>query len=116
MLYTFALLILLAASGRSSTESQPPASAEVTAAMQPYLDSYKFAGYVAVIADKSGKVRYKNVIGYADAEEKTPMREDNLFWIASMTKMFAGASIMMLVDEGKIKLDDSVTRHRSPGC
>ena len=116
LLYTFALLILLAESGRAGTESQPPASAEVTAAMQPYLDSYKFAGYVAVIADKSGKVRYKAVIGYADVEEKTPMREDNLFWIASMTKMFAGASIMMLVDEGKIKLDDSVTRHRSPGC
>ena len=40
---------------------------------------------------------------------KKPMREDNLFRIASMTKMFAGASIMMLIDESKVSLDDPVT-------
>lgn len=33
-----------------------------------------------------------------------------MFWIASMTKMSAGASIMMLVDKGKVSLDDPVTR------
>lgn len=91
-------------------ESEPPASPEVTAAMQPYLDSYKLAGYVAIIADKTGEIHFRNIAGYADVEAKTPMREGNLFWIASMTKMFAGASIMMLVDEGKLRLDDPVTR------
>jgi CubicO group peptidase (beta-lactamase class C family) len=45
---------------------------------------------------------------------KKPIREDNVFWIASMTKMFAGASIMMLVDEGKVSLDDPVTRFIPP--
>src|SRR5262249_38100434 len=74
------------------------------------LDSYKLAGVIAVIADKTGKVRYKNILGYADVEARKPMREDNVFWIASMTKMFAGASTMMLVDEGKLSLDDPVTR------
>jgi CubicO group peptidase (beta-lactamase class C family) len=43
------------------------------------------------------------------------MREDNVFWIASMTKMFAGASIMMLVDEGKVSLDDLVSEWRPMG-
>jgi CubicO group peptidase (beta-lactamase class C family) len=93
-----------------AAEKEPPASPEVTAAMQPYLDSYKLAGIIAVIADKSGRIRYKNVLGYADVEAKKPMSEDNVFWIASMTKMFAGASIMMLVDEGKVSLDDPVTK------
>jgi len=101
---------LLASIGSVSAEGEPPASPEVAAAMQPYLDSYKLAGYIAIIADKTGKVHYQNILGHADVEARKPMREDNLFWIASMTKMFAGASIMMLVDEGKVSLDDPVTR------
>jgi len=93
----------------AAAESEPPPSAEVTAAMKPYLDSYKLAGVVSLIADKDGKVHYKNLLGYADVEAKKPITEDNVFWIASMTKMFAGASIMMLADEGKVSLDDPVT-------
>ena len=93
-----------------AAETEPPTSPEVTAAMQPYLDHYKLAGVIGIIADKSGKVHYKNLLGYADVEAKKPISEDNVFWIASMTKMFAGASIMMLVDEGKVSLDDPVTR------
>jgi CubicO group peptidase (beta-lactamase class C family) len=93
-----------------AAETDPPASPEVTAAMQPYLDRYELAGVIGIIADKSGKVHYKNLLGYADVEAKKPISEDRVFWIASMTKMFAGASIMMLVDEGKVSLDDPVTR------
>jgi CubicO group peptidase (beta-lactamase class C family) len=94
----------------SATEPDPPASPEVTAAIQPYLDSYKLAGVIGIIADKSGKLHSKNLLGYADVEAKKPISEDNVFWIASMTKMFAGASIMMLVDEQKVSLDDPVTK------
>ena len=39
-----------------AAEGNPPASPEVTAAMQPYLDSYKLAGVVSLIADKTGMV------------------------------------------------------------
>jgi CubicO group peptidase (beta-lactamase class C family) len=91
-------------------DSNPPASPEVAAAMQPYLDQFKLAGVVAVITDRTGKVHYKNLLGYADVEAKKPISEDSVFWIASMTKMFAGASVMMLVDEGKVSLDDPVTK------
>src|ERR1700735_1710432 len=93
-----------------ATEPDPPASPEVTAAVQPYLARYKLAGVIGIIADKSGKVHYKTLLGYANVEAKKPISEDNVFWIASMTKMFTGASIMMLVDEGKVSLDDPVTR------
>jgi CubicO group peptidase (beta-lactamase class C family) len=104
------LASLLLRASAFAAEGEPPASPEVTAAMQPYLDQYKLAGVIGIIADRSGKVHYKNLLGYADVEAKKPIREDNVFWIASMSKMFAGASIMMLVDEGKISLDDPVTR------
>lgn len=95
---------------RLAADQETPPSAEVAAAMQPYLDSHKLAGIIGIIADKSGKVHYKNLIGYADVETKKPISEDNVFWVASMTKMFTGASIMMLVDEGKVSLDDPVTK------
>ncbi len=94
-----------------SEDTAPPASPEVTAALQPYLDSYKMAGIIGIIADRSGKIRYRNLLGYADVQNQQPISENNVFWIASMSKMFVGASIMMLVDEGKVSLDDPVTNY-----
>ncbi len=104
------VLLLLGIFSIPALAAEPPASPEVVTAMQPYLDGHKIAGIIGVIADKTGKVYYKNLIGYADVEAQKPISEDNVFWIASMTKMFAGASIMMLVDEGKVSLDDPVTK------
>ena len=105
------LVALVMNSAVVATETEPPASPEVTAAMKPYMDQYKLAGIIAIIADKDGKVHYKNLLGYADVEAKKPISEDNVFWIASMSKMFVGASIMTLVDEGKVSLDDPVTKY-----
>ena len=94
-----------------SEDAAPPASPEVTAALQPYLDSYKMAGIIGIIADRGGKIHFRNLLGYADVETRRPISENNVFWIASMSKMFVGASIMMLVDEGKVGLDDPVTNY-----
>ena len=47
-------------------------------------------------------------VGYADVGAKTPMKTDALFWIASMSKPMTATALMMLVDEGKVKLDDPV--------
>lgn len=105
-------LISLTAAGAPADEpAAPPASPEVTAALKPYFDQYKLAGAIGIIADRTGKVRYRNLLGYADVEAKRPITEDNVFWVASMTKMFAGASILMLVDEGKVSLDDPATKY-----
>ena len=84
-----------------------PASPEVSAALQPYLDQHKLAGYVAVVADRTGRVRYRNILGYDDVEARKPISGDNVFWIASMSKMFAGASIMMLVPGSVLTFDSS---------
>lgn len=104
------LVSAITASSGAAEGSEPPASPEVTAAEQPYLDNCKLAGFIAIVADREGKVRFRNVGGYADVEAKKPMGVENVFWVASMTKMFAGASIMMLVDEGKLSLSDPVTK------
>src|SRR5579862_7203517 len=103
-------ILLLCAAAGFSAGAEPPSSPEVDVAMKPYLDSYKLAGVIGIIADKDGVIRFRNLIGYADVAEKRPISESDVFWIASMTKMFVGASIMMLVDEGKVSLDDPVTK------
>jgi CubicO group peptidase (beta-lactamase class C family) len=94
----------------SAPAAEPPASPEVAAAFRPYAEQFKIAGMIGIVADKTGTVHFKNLIGYADVEAKKSIAEDNVFWIASMSKMFAGASVMMLVDEGKVSLDDPVTK------
>ncbi|AMV25583.1 Esterase EstB [Gemmata sp. SH-PL17] len=106
----FVLAALVSPTPARAADGAPPVSPEVTAALQPYLDNYKIAGIIGVVADKTGKVHYKNLMGFADVEAKKAISEDNVFWIASMTKMFTSASIMMLVDEGKVSLDDPVTK------
>jgi CubicO group peptidase (beta-lactamase class C family) len=105
------LVFVVAPAPTFAADGDPPPSPEVTAALQPYLDAYKLAGAVGIIADRNGKVHFRNLLGYADVEAKKPISEDNVFWIASMSKMFAGASVMMLVDEGKLSLDDPVSKH-----
>ncbi len=106
----FVLAALVSPTPARAADGAPPVSPEVTAALQPYLDNYKIAGIIGVVADKTGKVHYKNLMGFADVEAKKAISEGNVFWIASMTKMFTGASIMVLVDEGKVSLDDPVTK------
>jgi len=50
-------------------------------------------------------------VGFADIGAGKKMPEDAIFWIASQTKSFTGVALMMLVDEGKIALDDPVEKY-----
>ena len=52
-----------------------------------------------------------DAVGYMDIAAKRPMRTDALFWIASQSKPMTAAALMMLVDEGKVKLDDPVEKY-----
>jgi CubicO group peptidase (beta-lactamase class C family) len=51
-----------------------------------------------------------NTLGYRDLAAKAPMQRDTLFRIASMTKPVTSVAAMMLVEEGRLKLDDPITR------
>ena len=65
-------------------------------------------GAVAVLRD--GKLLYARGFGYADVENKTPVQPDALFRIASVSKPITSAAIMKLVEEGKLKLDELISR------
>jgi len=79
-------------------------------ALQPYVASNWLAGAVAVVVGTNGVIS-QDAVGYADVADKKPMKKDALFWIASMTKPFTAVALMMLVDEGKVALDDPVSKY-----
>lgn len=77
--------------------------------MQEAVDSGKVAGVVTMVL-RHGKVVQHKAYGWADVERKAPMREDALFRIASQSKAVTSVAIMMLVEEGRLKLHDPVSR------
>lgn len=82
----------------------------VAATLQPYVTSNSLAGAVAVVVEPDG-IFSQDAVGYADVANKTPMKNDSLFWIASMTKPITAVAFMMLVDEGKVAVDDPVAKY-----
>ncbi|MGD8808147.1 MAG: serine hydrolase domain-containing protein [Gammaproteobacteria bacterium] len=67
-------------------------------------------GIVALVAD-GDEILYENAFGVRDAANQEAMTTDTIFRIASMTKPVAATVIMMLVDEGKLRLDDPIARY-----
>ncbi|MGC4044945.1 MAG: serine hydrolase domain-containing protein [Armatimonas sp.] len=66
---------------------------------------------IAVAIVKDGKVVRKKGYGYADLEHKARVTTDTPYQLASVTKQFTATAIMMLVEEGKLKLEDRVSQH-----
>lgn len=85
-------------------------ASSLASTLQSYVDKQELAGAVTLVANREKILNLGNV-GYADVEAKKPMTDDSIFWIASMTKPMTGAALMILVDEGKIKLDDPIEKY-----
>ena len=79
----------------------------LAAALQPFIDQRWVAGAVMLVADRNKVLRIETA-GFADIAAGKPMRPDSLFWIASQSKPITACAFMMLVDEGKVRLDDAV--------
>lgn len=82
--------------------------AHLDAAMQAAADSGKVAGTVTLVA-RNGKVVHHKASGLRDVESRAPMQTDAIFRIASMSKAVTSVAVMMLVEEGKVLLDDPVS-------
>ncbi|SFZ92631.1 CubicO group peptidase, beta-lactamase class C family [Flaviramulus basaltis] len=59
---------------------------------------------------KNGKVIYRKAFGNSNLELDVPMKPENIFEIGSITKQFTSVSILMLVEQGKLNLDDEITK------
>jgi CubicO group peptidase (beta-lactamase class C family) len=63
-----------------------------------------------VIAAKNGEVVYQRAAGFADRESQRPMKEDEVCRLASMTKLIVAVTALALIDQGKLGLEDPLTR------
>lgn len=72
-------------------------------------DEKSFSGVVMIV--KEGKVVYKYVSGYANLNRKESINEDTAFNLASVSKQFTAMAIMILNEEGKLELDDEITKY-----
>ncbi len=78
-------------------------------AMEALIKEKRAAGVVTLVV-KDGRLVHEEAAGFANAETGRLMTPDAMFWIASMTKNITATAVMILVDEGKLALDEPASK------
>lgn len=60
---------------------------------------------------RQGQVLFTGTYGFADLEHRAPVTRDTVFQLASVTKQFTAAAILLLAEDGKLKLEDPLSKH-----
>ena len=81
----------------------------LSSTMQQYVDAQRAAGIVTLFM-RQGKVVHLEAFGHRDVESDAPMRTDSIFRIASMSKAVTSVAAMILLEEGRWRLDDPITK------
>jgi CubicO group peptidase (beta-lactamase class C family) len=105
-----AFLAVVTASVPTHSATRAEALAELSAAIQKHLDANRIVGAEFLVIE-SGDVLLHEAYGWRDREAQKPMERDTIFNIRSMTKMLTGASAQILIDEGRLRLDDKVSQY-----
>jgi CubicO group peptidase (beta-lactamase class C family) len=82
---------------------------EISEVIERYIEEQELPG-AALVVRKNDEVVYNRKWGYSNLEEKKPITDDNIFRMASMTKCVTAVGIMQLIEQGKIGLDDPVSK------
>jgi CubicO group peptidase (beta-lactamase class C family) len=90
-------------------EFQPERLAGIQPAMEAEIAAQHAAGVVTLVM-QDGKILHHAATGLADREKQTPISRDSVFWIASMTKSISATTILTLVDDGKLSLDEPASK------
>jgi CubicO group peptidase (beta-lactamase class C family) len=75
-----------------------------------FVEEGRIAGAVTLVIRRGQVVNFE-AVGYQDLEQKTPMRTDTIFDIRSMTKPFTAIAILILMEDGKLALNDAVEKY-----
>ena len=81
----------------------------ISAFVERQITAGEISGAVTLVA-RDGRILHLQAQGVTDLVSRKPMQKDTLMRIASMTKPIVAVSVLMLVEEGKIRLDDPVSR------
>jgi CubicO group peptidase (beta-lactamase class C family) len=77
--------------------------------VQRHIAAGSFTGAVTLVA-RNGRIAHHEAYGLMDLDAKTPMAKDGIFRIMSMTKPVIGVATLMMLEEGKVRLQDPVSR------
>src|ERR1700677_1840618 len=110
-----ALKLLLAARVlRHSALGQPlqadTFSDKISSAMQGFISGGKLVCAVGFVFQR-GRLLFEDAVGYSDLAAKTPIRSDAIFDVRSISKPVTAIGVMVLVDSGKISLNDPIDRY-----
>lgn len=110
MLMAVALFLCVACSqSRNTVAVRDSGTTFAQEALQQYVDSSRLPGAISVLYNNG--IQETCCIGYADSRTKRPITMDDAFMQCSQTKGFCGVTIAKLVEEGKISLDDPVSKY-----
>ncbi|NCX59930.1 MAG: class A beta-lactamase-related serine hydrolase, partial [Actinobacteria bacterium] len=87
----------------------PTRLARLNAHFERYVDDGRLPGFHFVVA-RHGKVAHQHRYGMRDLESALPVEADTIYRIYSMTKPITSIALMMLVEEGKLQLNDPVSK------
>ena len=104
----FSLLFMALVSAAPSFPQQ--GATALSAFLKTATDRGDVPGVVVAVVNKDGTL-YHEAFGVSSTVRRTPMAKDTIFNMASMTKPVTSVAIMMLVDDGKLKLDDEVAKY-----
>ncbi len=96
----------------ASVGMDPEALDRIKPTLQGFVDEKKIPGAVVAVA-RRGKLVWLDSVGFQDIDAETPMQTDTVFRIYSMTKPVTSVAAMILVEQGKLKLDDPVSKYIS---
>jgi CubicO group peptidase (beta-lactamase class C family) len=104
------IAILLLSAALAHGQTLPPAGvSQIDNLLQQAIQQGVAPGVVAIVVS-GDSVLYHNAFGLQDVAGKKPMQKDSIFRIASMTKPVTSTAIMMLVEQGKLRLHDPVSK------
>jgi CubicO group peptidase (beta-lactamase class C family) len=83
--------------------------ARIQQTVERHIGAHDIAGAVTLVA-RRGRIAQFEAYGLADLDSRKPMSRNSLFWIASMSKPITGVAILMLLEEGKVRLTDPVSK------
>jgi len=104
-----AYLIVSLPAGAAPVAPGPSLAERIDASLAPLYRSDTPGA--AVIVVKDGKTVFRKAYGLADVAKKQALTPDTALRIGSITKQFTATAILMLMEEGKLRLDDDITRH-----
>ena len=96
--------------GHPGKSTKYPEFPTVTRAMRNVIAKGQYAGVVTLVAAPD-RILHLSCVGQADIAGNVPMRPDAVGWMASMTKPITACAVLMLQEEGKLSVDDLVSKY-----